>query len=443
MVPGVFPPGNPALKWAILSVYELAGLWLITVWFQSLRPFWVGARITLPVFALFAVPYLLMARSLQTSPGHAAALGAAILVATAITILIVWSGVGFFRVAPFAAIVALPIYLLLGVFVAAQVSLIWAAVAQSAAGPGILSALGSGLWATIKFGVPLGLLGVFVMSYASVEMGRTSFSTTVAQRHLIRAFKAAWRRAGLRAENGFPETIEELRWLGPESWVDADAPDGSSPGTYYDFRYAPGAADPDGRIRSFTMSIRKRSSRRSFTESYILDHLGTTHRGSQGWATLDDRMEHQPCSAFGTLLGSCDIYKEVHGAYPRRLVIRPYGEAVQPGEMNLPQNSYISARRVETSDEGAASIFEYNSGPPALVYHPDTSHGERPESYVLAHRAERDGPGRLRSYLADAGGIVYVTAEDRDATTADSVVAPETFARQRDEVRKWGMRLVQ
>jgi hypothetical protein len=236
-------------------------------------------------------------------------------------------------------------------------------------------------------------------------------------------------------------TSAELVALGPPAWDPAFAPDGTTSGTAYDFRYQPATPDADGRVRGFRIITKKRVPRRAFTESFSMDQDGVLRRSSLDWASDADRIEYETSLAFATFVGMCDAFHELHGCYPPRLIkLREPGAG--PGAMMLPSNTYIAPVRLDVRPDGSTIIRE-GGDIETITYLPDESPHARPARYRAWYRARRRSVGDVRSYVIDQRGVVHVTAEDRAATADDPVVISTEFDRRRADGRKWALEFLQ
>ena len=430
------------LRWTLISMAGIAILSGIGLLLQTLRPARVAAPMSLPFVALVLLPYVYAACRLRAAPADPGTLGLLVFVAIALVAVIAFTFWFLcFRISPLVAILAVPVYLPLAVFSLSQLALVIACVHALAQ----THALWRAVWASL---LPISACMLLVMfighplaRWADRFRMRTDYSISIAQQHMLNLFAALKERAGPGAVHGYPRDLAELVALGPPAWDPAFAPDGTTSGTAYDFRYQPATPDADGRVRGFRIITKKRVPRRAFTESFSMDQDGVLRRSSLDWASDADRIEYETSLAFATFVGMCDAFHELHGCYPPRLIkLREPGAG--PGAMMLPSNTYIAPVRLDVRPDGSTIIRE-GGDIETITYLPDESPNARPARYRAWYRARRRSVGDVRSYVIDQQGVVHVTAEDRAATADDPVVISTEFDRRRADGRKWALEFLQ
>lgn len=421
-----------ALHWVYVSIAALAALYLLWVILQVVRPAALGAGMMLPFFVLALLPYAYIALRLRADPHASHALGLAVYAGMASIAAIIGAYLFIFmKLSPFVAIMLTPVFLVFGAFGLIQAGLIRAALAALAADGQIVRGLASGLVPVLLLVLAYTMLGWPAVRGLDRVHRNTSFSETTAQKHLAQVYRSLWRQAGPGAVNGFPASAEGIA---RDGWDETVLPGGSAYGTYFDWRYEPGPPEADGRIRSFLVAVKKRSRRRAFTDSYSLDEKGTLRRSVEGWAGRDARVYYETNTSLAALMAMCDAYHELHGCYPRRLVmVRP--PQAKPGEMALPHNSYIAPARIEYRPDGTSDVYRYNTGPAGFSYRPQQ--GERPQAYTVNYPGERSYTNNMRSYFTDEAGRVHVTPEPRDAHDGDPLDETEEFKNQRAQSLEW------
>jgi hypothetical protein len=301
-----------------------------------------------------------------------------------------------------------------------------------------------GALAAVAYFVLAGSVARPLMANAQQAARRGEYSEDTAKRHLSRVYRCLWRIAGPGAVNGFPATEEELRALGSDCWDPAIAPGGGEYGTAYEFRYRPGPRHAGGRIRSFGIATKRRSDRRSYTDSYYLDEQGLLRHSRSGWATAEASLARNgDLEELPALVGLLDAYRLLRGRPPARLLpYRPYDNlTIGPNDLVIPEGIGPPVHELLDAPEGTTRLRSYSS---VLEYAPQpaTAASTTP-TYTLAVRRQHRDVHTKRSYFVDVDGGIHATGEPRDATANDPLAVPDEFrferrSQVRDEfVRQW------